>query len=610
MNPTPVLALSEGASQWFYVGFLLALYAFVSGILVLLGKHGEETDPLRVVVRRMSYALEVGTGYPGWAMAGVLSALVMLGMAALGLYWDVAWHVDFGRDEVLFTPPHTMIVVGLGGLIWAAGVAVVFATIDRVRTGFRFAGLQVPWSALSLGSLGLGGLIAFPFDNLWHAAYGIDVTLWSPSHLMLVGGGALATIAAWLMIAEARPEASPKWLGTFIQIVVAGAILVGLTSFQGEFDFGVPQFQALYWPLLVVAAAGFVLVTARIALGPGGALATAVTFVVLRGIFALVVAGALNHTVPRFPLYLVAAVVVEVAALALGTARSLRFAAVAAIGVASVGLAAEVTFAELSGWFETSSSLLPPAALLAPVAAVAAAVLGAGLARAYSAPAVPGAILAAAGIALVVVMAVPLPRDVGEVDAVIRLTAVGDRAIVDVALSPADAAVGATAFGVVSWQGGGRVSASLEPLGEGRYRSSKPLPITGSWKTMVGLFRGSEVMAAPVYLPADALSGAAAIPPLPERQASFVRNTELFLRETRPGPAWPAFVAYGGVGITTAVWVGLFVLAIRRLVVSSTASDRTTPAAGSAAAPGGLIAWPLAGAGGSAFSRTTDPGRR
>jgi hypothetical protein len=32
-------------------------------------------------------------------------------LSLIGFYPDVAWHIDFGRDKQLFTPPHTMIAV-------------------------------------------------------------------------------------------------------------------------------------------------------------------------------------------------------------------------------------------------------------------------------------------------------------------------------------------------------------------------------------------------------------------------------------------------------------------------------------------------------------------
>ena len=111
---------------------------------------------------------------------------------------------------------------------------------------------------------------AFPIDNLWHKAYGVDVTLWSPSHLQLVTGGAFGTIGVLMLLAEARSAARPTLLGRSIVVLAFGATLVGMSVFLGEFDYGVPQFQLVFLPILLMAAAGFTLVFARIALGRGG----------------------------------------------------------------------------------------------------------------------------------------------------------------------------------------------------------------------------------------------------------------------------------------------------------------------------------------------------
>ena len=142
-----------------------------------------------------------------------------------------------------------------------------------------------------------------------------------------------------------------------------------------------------------------------------------------------------------------------------------------------------------------------------------------------------------AGVALVAVLAYPLPRNVGSVDAVVRTEVVGGRpGVRGSVVGPAGAADGATAFAVTSWQGGGRVTAFFDEVGPGLYRSEKAVPVTGDWKTVVSLQRGSEVMAAPVYLPADPSIGAEAVPLVPERAGPFVRNTTLLLREQHPGP--------------------------------------------------------------------------
>jgi len=462
-----------------------------------------------------------------------------------------------------------MIVLALGGLLVTAGVVVLFATLEHADAGRRIWGVQVPWSALALGAMGLGGLVAFPLDELWHRAFGIDVTLWSPTHLMLVGAGGLATIALWLMLREGRDQAVPTLLGRIIEVVVLGAVLTGLSTVQGEFDFGVPQFQVLYLPVLTAAASGFALVLARLALGRGGAAKALLAFLVLRGALALVVGGALNHTVPRFPLYLAAMVAVEAVGWWLGTERRLRFALVSGGLVGTVGLAGELLWIEALGWFHLSASVLPKALILAPLAAGATAILAVGVGRvAAGGHRLPGATFGAALVVLLVVLALPLPRNTGEVDAVIRLQPVGaasEMADVHVELQPADAAVGATAFGLVSWQGGGRMLADLEEVGPGRYVSAEPLPITGTWKTMVGLQRADEVMAAPVYLPADPEIGASAAPALPVRETAFVRNTEVLLREAHDGPAWPAVVAYSSLAMVLAGWLALMALAANRI---------------------------------------------
>ena len=564
----PLAAVAPtSANDWLYVGMPFLAYCLVVLNLAIFGEHGDETNPLLIFFRRIGHSLRQMTGMPGWSMAGALTGLTVLGVAAFGLYWDVAWHIDNGRDKNLFTPSHTMILLGLGGLVFAATIAVIYATIERAEVGFRVLGVQVPWSALALGLLGVGGAAAFPLDDIWHKAYGIDVTLWSPTHLQLVAGGGLGPLAVWLMLREGRSAGGrPNLFGKGIEVVALGAILVGLSAFQGEFDFGVPQFQVLYLPILLAAAAGMGLVIARIAMGAGGALLAVVAFVILRVIFALLVGGALNHTVPRFPLYLVAALAVEGVAWALGTDRRLRFALVAGAAVGSVGVAGEMVWVEVSGWADVAGGEWPKALLLGVVAAVAAALFGTGFARAASPGGrIPVPALAVAGVALVAAFAYPFPRTVGSAEAVIRLERVGDRATVEVEMVPADAADDATAFGIVSWQGGGRVSASLDRVGPGRYESSAPLPVTGSWKTMVGLQRGDQVMAAPIYMPADPEIGAPEVPAVAERREPFVRDTDLLLRESKDGPTWPALAAYAGVALVTSLWFGVLALAATRI---------------------------------------------
>jgi hypothetical protein len=566
--------------QWIYVITPFLIYGAIVLALSVLGLESSfrvhlQRNPLVIFFKSISAGLERVTGYPGWAMAGALSGLWALATAALGLYWDVGWHIDFGRDKALFTPPHTMIVIGLAGIIYSAGIAALFATLDDAPVGVRILGVRIPYSAMPMAALGVGALVGFPLDALWHEAYGIDVTLWSPTHLMLVGGGGLATIAVWLMLMEGRRAGRATVLGRGIAALSLGAILVGLSCFEGEFDFGVPQFQVIYLPVLIAATAGFTLVLARTALGPWGAVKAVVAYVIVRGSIALIVSGPLHHTFPRFPLYLASALVVEVVALWLGTGNRLRYALVSGVAIATVGMVGELAWVKLSGWADVPVNDAR-VFLVVPVVAVAAAVLGGALSRpVWAQRTVPGLAAGLAGVVLAGTLLSLLPRNVGHVEATIYLTPVGQQATVAVELAPADAARHATAFGVVSWQGGGRVSAKLNEVGPGRYVSSRPLPVTGDWKTMVGLQRGSEVMAVPVYLPADPEINAPAIAALPQRHAAFVRNTALLLREQHAGPTWPGVAGYSGLAIMVALWTGLIAFVANRL--SSASAEPAVP---------------------------------
>src|SRR2546423_1681781 len=255
------VATTNGTSEhwpstyWLVLGIPLAFYMACATTLNAIGRSNQK-NPVRYFFDSISEALERLTGIAGWAMAGALTGLLFLLVAAIGLYWDVAWHVDFGRDiGTRFTPPHVTILFGLGGLIFASFISIAFATAQEAPTKLRFGNLRVPYGGLLLGVMGLAAIAAFPLDNLWHYAYGLDVTLWSPTHLQLVTGGSMGTFAVVLLLAEALPFSKPKPFGRFWIVVACGAVLTAASTYQGEFDFRVPQFNPLYLPILTMAAA-------------------------------------------------------------------------------------------------------------------------------------------------------------------------------------------------------------------------------------------------------------------------------------------------------------------------------------------------------------------
>src|SRR6187551_1008634 len=191
-------AAAELAS-WFPVYALVGGMVGVVVALTLIGRRTGEPQPLLWPAA----AIERISGIPGWAGAMIAFGCWALLTAGVGFYLDVAWHVGRGRDKVLFTAPHTAIVIGLAGIALAGVIGIVTATLQRIPTGIRIANLRVPWSAIPVGLLGCCALIGFPLDDLWHRSYGVDVTMWSPTHLLMICGAIFSLVAGWLALAEA-----------------------------------------------------------------------------------------------------------------------------------------------------------------------------------------------------------------------------------------------------------------------------------------------------------------------------------------------------------------------------------------------------------------------
>jgi hypothetical protein len=75
----------------------------------------------------------------------------------------------------------------------------------------------------------------------------------------------------------------------------------------------------------------------------------------------------------------------------------------------------------------------------------------------------------------------------------------------------------------------------LVPVGDGSYRTTKPMPISGDWKTFVRLQDGRTLTAMPIYLPADAVLGEPEIPALSNVTRDAVNETQLMQRELKKG---------------------------------------------------------------------------
>lgn len=554
----------------------LIVVAVLATLMMLVGRPGQHVSPLMRFLLRLPNALARITGLPAWAAITVSVSTVGLVIAGMGFYSDVAYHVAYGRDTVLFTPPHTAIVVGLALIAAGAWAGLAVATVQQVDTALRLGRLRVPWSLLPLGVLGIAALIGFPVDEVWHQTYGVDVTMWSPPHLIMILGAAFSGLAMWLVLAETGLRPTDSIRARVLHVLAALLTFEGFTAPMGEFSFGVPQFQQLYHPVLICLGAGAALTLMRLVLGRGWALGIVAAGFLLDRLEALGEQPVATRPVATF---LGAAVAVELVAWLWGTRRRLRFALLSGVGIGTLGLGVEWIYNQQAHqpW---TAALLPDAFVVGVPAAIGAAGLGVAIASAITGrpPQIgtdvgeePGleptptdlspVSVVLAGVLVVVTLLVPLPRQVGDVTADVTLeeTTPG-RVVVQAELDPPDAAQGARWFTVGSWQHGGRESAQMIHLGGGVYRADGDVAVDGWSKSLLRLHRGAEMMTVPIRLPADPEIGEPEIP-AQDRTAAFEDETRYLLRETTDGPAWLAIIVQGLFALLTSAWVAAFAVA-------------------------------------------------
>ena len=106
------------------------------------------------------------------------------------MYWDISLHIDVGRDPgPLANPAHYLILAGLFGIFSAGYFAICLPKERPGPAAVRIAGdWYAPVGGVLIAACGAFALIGFPLDDIWHRLFGQDVTLWGPTHLMLIGG--------------------------------------------------------------------------------------------------------------------------------------------------------------------------------------------------------------------------------------------------------------------------------------------------------------------------------------------------------------------------------------------------------------------------------------
>jgi hypothetical protein len=168
--------------------------------------------------------------------------LVMLFAATsviVGVNWDISWHITIGRDS-FWSPPHMAIYLGgvLAGL--SSGFVVLrttFAGTDAQRDeSVRVWGFRGPlgaWAAI-WGAFAM--IVSAPFDDWWHNAYGLDVEIISPPHVVLALGITAVVYAAVLLLVS-RQNRAPEGDTLFprLYLYVCGVMVLHLATFFQEY---------------------------------------------------------------------------------------------------------------------------------------------------------------------------------------------------------------------------------------------------------------------------------------------------------------------------------------------------------------------------------------
>jgi hypothetical protein len=198
-----------------------------------------------------------------WPVYAVLFASISI---VTGLIWDISWHRSIGRDS-FWSPPHVLEQVAalVAGL--SCGWVVLRTTFGgseaaRARSvtlwGFRgpLGGWVCIWGALMMIS-------SAPFDNWWHNAYGLDVKIMSPPHMVLAWGMIAIEVGA-ILTALARQNrataADAKALGLLyalsagILLTMHATVLMEYAAFPNQMHSqGFYRVTAIGFPLILAA---------------------------------------------------------------------------------------------------------------------------------------------------------------------------------------------------------------------------------------------------------------------------------------------------------------------------------------------------------------------
>ncbi|HTQ53456.1 MAG TPA: hypothetical protein VMI94_03285 [Bryobacteraceae bacterium] len=132
----------------------------------------------------------------------IWTCVIAITSASVGGIWDISWHKSIGRDT-FWTAPHMLIQLCgiLAGI--SCGYLILSSTFGRPAASdgsVRIWGFRGPLGAFVAAWGGVAMITSAPFDNWWHDAYGLDVKVLSPPHVLLIFGILVIRVGTLLLI--------------------------------------------------------------------------------------------------------------------------------------------------------------------------------------------------------------------------------------------------------------------------------------------------------------------------------------------------------------------------------------------------------------------------
>jgi hypothetical protein len=185
-------------------------------------------------------------------------AVLSVTSAMIGVHWDISWHRSIGRDT-FWTPAHLAIYLCgvLSGI--SCGYLILSTTFGKSPqaqalrdASVNIWGFRGPLGAFIAAWGGFTMLTSAPFDDWWHNAYGLDVKILSPPHMVLALGMNTVEIGALILIlGQMNRSTGParRFLeGLFLYI--SGMIIVALLLVSLEYSGRVIQHSAIFYRVI------------------------------------------------------------------------------------------------------------------------------------------------------------------------------------------------------------------------------------------------------------------------------------------------------------------------------------------------------------------------